>query len=49
MMKILGISDTSVCGGAALVEDGQVLASVSEECLDRQKIWVPQPVNLICA
>lgn len=47
-MKILGISDTSVCGEAALVEDGQVLASVSEERLDRQKMWVPQPVNSMC-
>jgi len=37
-MKALGISDTSVCGGATLVEDGHVLSSVNEERLDRQKM-----------
>ena len=37
-MKILGISDTSVCGGASLVEDGNILASIHEERLDRNKM-----------
>ena len=38
IMKILGISDTSVCGGASLVEDGNILASIHEERLDRNKM-----------
>jgi carbamoyltransferase len=37
-MKAIGISDTSVCGGATLIEDGLVLSSVNEERLDRQKM-----------
>ncbi len=37
-MKILGISDSSVCGGAALYEDGAVTWAVDEERLNRQKL-----------
>lgn len=37
-MKILGISDSSVCGGATISVDGKVVASLNEERLDRQKL-----------
>ena len=37
-MKVLGISDSSVCGGASVSSDGRVLASINEERLDRQKL-----------
>jgi len=37
-MKILGISDASVCGGAALYEDGVVTWAIDEERLNRQKL-----------
>ena len=47
-MRILGISDTSVCGGATLIEDGHVLASVHEERLDRQKLSTGFPALSIC-
>lgn len=46
-MKVLGISDSSVCGGATLVEDGHVLASVNEERLDRQKLSTGFPALAI--
>jgi len=35
---VLGISDSSVCGGASISIDGSVVASVNEERLDRQKL-----------
>lgn len=47
-MRILGISDTSVCGGATLIEDGHVLFSVHEERLDRQKLSTGFPALSIC-
>ena len=47
-MRILGISDTSVCGGATLIEDGHVLSSVHEERLDRQKLSTGFPALSIC-
>lgn len=37
-MRILGISDSSVCGGAALYEDGEVTWAVDEERLIREKL-----------
>lgn len=37
-MKILGISDSSVCGGATLIQDGIVTYSINEERLNRQKM-----------
>jgi serine/threonine protein kinase len=35
---VLGLSDSSVCGGATLRKDGQIIASINEERLDRQKL-----------
>jgi carbamoyltransferase len=35
---VLGLSDSSVCGGATLRKDGQLIASINEERLDRQKL-----------
>jgi len=37
-MIVLGISDSSVCGGASVSIDGKVVASINEERLDRQKL-----------
>lgn len=37
-MKVLGISDSSVCGGASLMQDGRVTYSINEERLNRQKM-----------
>ncbi len=37
-MIVLGISDSSVCGGASISIDGRVVTSVNEERLDRQKL-----------
>ena len=37
-MRILGISDASVCGGAALYEDGAITWAIDEERLNRQKL-----------
>jgi carbamoyltransferase len=35
---VLGLSDSSVCGGATVRADGQIIASINEERLDRQKL-----------
>jgi len=48
-MKILGISDSSVCGGAALYEDGAVTWAIDEERLNRQKLATGFPVLSISA
>jgi len=37
-MIVLGVSDSSVCGGATIAKDGKVIASINEERLDRQKL-----------
>lgn len=37
-VNILGISDSSVCGGASLMQDGKVTFSINEERLNRQKM-----------
>lgn len=37
-MKVLGVSDSSVCGGVSVSVDGRVVASINEERLDRQKL-----------
>lgn len=37
-MKVLGISDSSVCGGATVAVDGEVIVSINEERLDRNKL-----------
>lgn len=47
LMKILGISDSSVCGGATLVDNGNVIASINEERLDRQKLSTGFPAKSI--
>ncbi|MCB9463816.1 MAG: carbamoyltransferase [Candidatus Eisenbacteria bacterium] len=46
-MKVLGISDSSVCGGASVSVDGHVLASINEERLDRQKLSTGFPRRAI--
>ena len=46
-MKILGISDSSVCGGATVSVDGEVVASLNEERLDRQKLSTGFPRQAI--
>ena len=46
-MKFLGISDSSVCGGATLMEGGDILASVNEERLDRFKLSTGFPSRAI--
>ena len=48
-MKILGISDSSVCGGAALYEDGSVTWAIDEERLNRQKLSTGFPALSIAA
>jgi carbamoyltransferase len=45
-MIILGITD-SITAGAAVVEDGKVLAAVSEERLNRQKMAMGFPEKSI--
>ena len=45
-MKVLGISD-GMTGGAALIEDGKILAAVHEERLIRQKMATGFPRNAI--
>ena len=42
-MVILGISDSSVCGGATIAIDGKVVASINEERLDRNKLSTGYP------
>ena len=37
-MIVLGLSDSSVCGGATIRKDGRIIASINEERLDRQKL-----------
>ena len=37
-MNILGISDSSVCGGASFMQEGKVTFSINEERLNRQKM-----------
>lgn len=37
-MRILGISDSSVCGGAAIYDHGRVTWAIDEERLNRQKM-----------
>ena len=46
-MKVLGISDSSVCGGATVAIDGKVVASINEERLDRQKLSTGFPRKAI--
>ena len=48
-MKFLGISASSVCGGATLMAGGNILASVNEERLDRFKLSTgfPSPYYLL--
>jgi carbamoyltransferase len=48
-VKILGISDSSVCGGAALYEDGRVTWAIDEERLNRQKLATGFPALSIAA
>ncbi len=48
-MKVLGLSDSSVCGGAAVMIDGKVIASINEERLDRQKLSTGFPAKAIKA
>jgi carbamoyltransferase len=48
-MKILGISDASVCGGAALYEDGAVTWAIDEERLIREKLATGFPARSIAA
>lgn len=44
---ILGISDSSVCGGAVLVRGGEVVAAVNEERLNREKMSTGFPERSI--
>lgn len=44
---ILGISDSSVCGGAVLVRGGDVVAAVNEERLNREKMSTGFPEHSI--
>ncbi|MDX1599950.1 MAG: carbamoyltransferase N-terminal domain-containing protein, partial [Anaerolineales bacterium] len=44
---ILGISDSSVCGGAALLRGGRIVAAVNEERLNRQKMSTGFPERSI--
>lgn len=46
-MIVLGLSDSSVCGGATLVKDDRVIASINEERLDRQKLSTGFPAMAI--
>jgi len=46
-MKVLGISDSSVCGGATLQVDGKVIASINEERLNREKLSTGFPARAI--
>ena len=48
-MNILGISDSSVCGGAALYENGAVTWAIDEEQLNRQKLATGFPALSIAA
>lgn len=41
-MRVLGVS-LGVCSGAALVDDGRLVAAVNEERLNRRKFWMGFP------
>jgi len=46
-MVVLGISDSSVCGGATVVVNDKIVASINEERLDRQKLSTGFPALAI--